>query len=347
MRLPRPIPPNSNRPLAGASCWIISEAKAGMDAQTEGLAQALGLDYRLKRVANTGLKKWTAPWGRVPRRIAFGTPGSDFAPPWPQVAIATGRAAIPYVRELKRRAGARVFTVVLLDPQVSNSVADLIWVPAHDRRRGSNVVTSLTSPHRFSPQRLAQLRESLPPEIAALPAPRIAVLLGGKNGVYRFSADDDRRLARGLASLAVLGASFLITTSRRTHRQLRDVADEATRDAPRIFWEGGGDNPYPQFLAHADAFLVTADSVNMTGECCATGRPVLVFTPSGGKPKFARFHQALQEAGATRAMPDAIEALPAWSYPPIDSTAALAREIETRWLRRQAWLKMGGDQGEP
>jgi mitochondrial fission protein ELM1 len=336
-----PLTRQRDRPLAGARCWIISEAKAGMDTQTRGLAEALGVDFEMKRVSLQGLKKLTAPWGRVPKRAGFGDPGSEFCPPWPALAIATGRASIPYLRELRRRAGPGLYTVVLLDPQTGPGTADFIWVPDHDRRRGLNVYTTPTAPHGFSPQRLAALRQTVPPEIEALPHPRIAVLLGGQNGSYAFSDRDDRRLQTALQSLARLGASFMITPSRRTHPRLADVTEEATRHAPRILWDTTGDNPYPAFLAHADAFVVTADSVNMTGECCATGRPVYVFHPSGGKPKFHRFHAALEALHATRRLPDTVDRLPAWSYAPIDATGLIAREIERRWLKRCAWLSTG------
>jgi mitochondrial fission protein ELM1 len=326
-----------DRPLAGARCWIISEAKAGMDAQTRGLADALGVNAEMKRVTLDGVKKWTAPWGRVPKSACFGAAGSPFCPPWPALAIATGRASIPYLRELRRRAGPGLFTVVLLDPQTGPGTADVIWVPEHDRRRGPNVVTTPTSPHGFSPERIAALRATVPASIEALPHPRIAVLLGGKNGSYEFTNADDRRFAIALHALAGLGASFMITPSRRTHPRLIEITEAATRDAPRILWDGSGDNPYPAFLAHAEAFVVTADSVNMTGECCATGRPVYVFHPTGGKPKFLRFHAKLEELNATRRLPETVDRLPAWSYAPIDATGIIAREIERRWLKRCTW----------
>jgi mitochondrial fission protein ELM1 len=335
----RPHP--SERPLASARCWIISEAKAGMDTQTRGLAEALGVDYELKRVTLDGVKKWTAPWGRVPKRAGFGAAGSSFCPPWPTLAIATGRASIPYLRELRRRAGPALFTVVLLDPQTGPETADVIWVPEHDRRRGPNVYTTPTSPHGFSPARIAALRATCPPHILALPQPRVAVFLGGKNGSYLFSDADDLRFAASLQSFASLGASFMITPSRRTHPRLVEVAVAATRNASRVIWSGTGENPYPAYFAHADAFVVTADSVNMTGECCATGRPVYVFHPTGGKPKFHRFHAQLENLHATRRLPETVDRLPAWSYAPIDATGLIAREIERRWLKRCAWTNAG------
>ena len=178
----------------------------------------------------------------------------------------------------------------------------------------------------------------MPPGIAAVPHPRVAVVLGGKNGVYKFTDNDDARLAGALASIAALGASFLITPSRRTHQRLISAVDAATRSAPRVIWDGTGDNPYAGFLAHADALVVTADSVNMTGEACATGRPVYVFEPSAGSDKFRRFHEGLRALGATRLLPDKLSKLEPWDYTPLDSARIIAEEIERRFKRRSEML---------
>jgi uncharacterized protein len=318
---------------SAARCWIITDGKTGMDVQARGLADSLGLAYEMKRVTPRGLFAALAPWGPVAPAERFGTTGSAFAPPWPDIAIATGRASIPYLRALRRRAGPATYTVVLQDPKTGPGTADLIWVPAHDRRRGANVITTLTAPHSFSMARLQGLRSHVPPVIAALPKPRVAVILGGKNGVYSFTEADDDRFEASLASLGALGASFMITPSRRSHQRLIRAADRATAARPRILWDGQGDNPYPQFLAHADILVVTADSVNMCGEACATGRPVYVFTPSGGSAKFTRFHAGLAACGATRPLPDRFDSLDAWPYTPIDSAAMIAAEIRARWQR--------------
>jgi mitochondrial fission protein ELM1 len=322
------------QPLKGLRGWVITDGKAGMDVQARGVADALGLDYRMIRIDPQGLWKALAPWGPVAPGERFGAEGSQFAPPWPAVAIATGRASIPYIRRLRRVAGAQTFCVVLQDPKTGRDTADLIWVPEHDRRRGPNVVTTPTAPHSFTAERLASLRAAPPSWLADLPRPRVAVILGGKNGIYRFTEADDDRLQNALASLAALGASFMVTPSRRSHQRLIRAAEAGTRGRPRFIWDMTGENPYPQFLAHADLLVVTADSVNMTGEACATGQPVWVFEPSGGSAKFRRFHQALQRHGATRPLPDAASSLPDWTYKPLDAAATIAREVERRWTRR-------------
>ena len=329
--------------LAGRRAWLISDGKAGMVVQIKGVADALGLEAEPKIVSPTGLYRIAAPWGPVSPSERFGEVGSSFAPPWPDVAIATGRASVPYIRALRRRAGQACFTVVLQDPKTGADTADMIWVPGHDQRRGANVFTTVTSPHSFTAARFGELRADLPPEIAALPGPRAAVVLGGKNAAYKFRDADDARLAAGLRSLAGLGASFMITASRRTHDRLLRAVDMGTRGAARIIWrsEADGPNPYADFLAHADFLVVTADSVNMTGEACATGRPVFVFFPSGGSSKFSRFHESLHKLGATRPLPEQVDALPDWAYEPIISAEQIAREIERRWVARQAELDAG------
>ena len=326
--------PADRQSLRGRRGWLITDGKAGMVVQVRGVADALALDYELKMVAPTGLARVLAPWGPVGADARFDEQDSQFAPPWPDIVIATGRSSIPYLREVRKRAGPSTFSIVLQDPKSGRDTADLIWVPQHDRRRDINVITTLTSPHSFSAERIANLRATMPEAIAALPGPRITVILGGKNGSYKFRDEDDERIERALGSMRDLGVSFMITTSRRTHQRLLQAVKRATDGAPRLIWEGEGDNPYPDYLAHADGLVVTADSVNMTGEACATGKPVYVYFPSGGSAKFGRFHAALQAHGATRPLPDTIERFETWSYEPLQSARKIADEIEARWRKR-------------
>jgi mitochondrial fission protein ELM1 len=332
---------NDARPLAGRKGWIITDEKIGMYVQVKGVADALGLDVDWKKVAPTGLWRMTAPWGPSDPRDRFGEAGSLFAPPWPAVALATGRLSIPYIRALRRKAGIGTYTVVLQDPKTSAKTADLIWVPEHDRRRGPNVITTLTAPHSFSPERLTGLQTSIPPTIAALPTPRLAVILGGPNSVYKFTADDCARFERTLTPLAQQAGSLLVTASRRTPPALLAAATRACEGRPHWIWDGTGENPYPAFLAHADAFVVTGDSVNMTGEPCATGRPVYVFEPAGGSGKFTRFHESLRRYGATRRLDETVNSLRLWSNRPLDSARVIAAEIEKRWQRRNQMLTGG------
>jgi mitochondrial fission protein ELM1 len=324
--------------LAGAPAWIISDGKAGHEALCRGVAEALGLAVTIKPIAPRGIWKALAPWGPVAPGERFGEPGTPFAPPWPRIAFAAGRTTTPYIRALKRRAGLATYTVVMMDPRTGPATADLFWVPEHDRRRGPNVVTTLTAPHPLSPRRIADLRSRPDAAIAALAAPRVAVLVGGPNERYAYPPDVVARFAGLVRSLAGLGAGLMITVSRRTPPELVAALDVAVAGTGAIYWKGEGPNPYAQFVACADAFLVTADSVNMAGEAAATGKPIYVFEPAGGAPKFAAYHAALRDKGVTRPAPERFSVFETWSYPPLYAADTIAAEIVRRLARRRATL---------
>jgi uncharacterized protein len=298
--------------------------------QVRGVADALGLSAEMKHVTPSGAHRLLSPWLPAARHERIGR-GGPMSPPWPAIVLATGRLSIPYLRAVRRRAGSATYSVILQDPKTGRGSADLIWVPEHDRLRGANVISTPTAPHSFTQNRLADLRSQISPAVAALPSPRIAIMLGGRSSDYPYSDACHQRLAGALRSLAASGASFLVTPSRRTHPELLRTVDAATSASPRILWNGQTTNPYADFLAQADALIVTADSVNMTSEAAATGRPVYVFTPAGGTPKFNRFHEALKLTRATRPLPDHLAALETWTYQPLDAGKKIAAEIEKRF----------------
>ena len=91
-------------------------------------------------------------------------------------------------------------------------------------------------------------------------------------------------------------------------------------------------NPYFGYLALADAIVVTSDSIAMTSEACATGKPVFVIELAGGSAKFERFHDALAEAGCTRPFTDAVavDGMASWRYTALGETASVAGEVRRR-----------------
>ncbi len=334
--------PSQEMPLSAVRCrtgWIISDGKAGHEGQCRGVFEAMGLAYEVKRIAPGRLQQALAPYVPVARSERLGQPGSTFAPPWPDFAIAAGRLTAPYIRALKPLAGRATYTIILQDPKVPLTTADLFWMPDHDPKRAANIITTLVAPHGFSPARLAALRDAAPPAaFQSLPRPWIGVLVGGDGSSYRFTEADQKRLATALRSIAQLGAGLLITPSRRTPPSLVAAIAEATAEFPRFLWDGSGENPYPAMLAQADRFVVTADSINMSGEPAATGKPIHLFTPSGGSAKFQRFHGALARHGVTRPLPDEVTVLDDWNYVPLYAAADIASAIAERWQRRRAML---------
>lgn len=306
--------------MKGARCWLITDGKMGDLAQCIGVAERLGLATESRVVRPRALFAAFMPWGPIDPREAPSRTGSPLAPPFPDIAVASGRRAAAYLRHLKSASGGRVFTVFLKDPRSGAGTADCLWVPQHDRLRGSNVLTTLTGPHRFSPEKLAGMRAgaSLWPSDGRH---RFGVVLGGNSKDFHFTPDDETRLLAGLRAIARNRATLAVTPSRRTPPGLADAVRILTQETGGFFWDGAGENPYLAILAQSDTLLVTADSTNMVGEAVATGRPVLVFRPTGGSPKIDQHLRELEHLGAIRPFQGRLED---FTYEPIDATPAIA-----------------------
>lgn len=322
--------------LRNVTAWVLTDGKAGDEVQCLGVAEALGLEAQVRRVAPRPPWVWAMPWGPIDPREAPECPDSPLAPPFPDLLIASGRRAVAYLRHVKEASGGRTFTVFLKDPRTGADTADFIWVPAHDRLRGDNVLATVTPPHRVSQARLAAARAAPPPALAALPGPRVAVLAGGNSRHYRFTEADIAALAAQLDSLAQDGASLMITASRRTPPALRQALAALVARRGGYFWDGRGDNPYIALLALSDSVVVTADSTNMVGEATATGVPVLVFEPSGGHRTVKTLLEGLTHTGAVRPFQGRLEGS---AYTPLDSTPIIATAIATAFAAHRARLK--------
>jgi len=311
------------------SCWIVTDGKAGMENQCLGLAEALGLAPIVKRVKLHSPWKQLSPFLRHGLAYAHSDKGDPIAPPWPDLLIATGRASIPaslYARRASRAEGGRgTFTVQLQNPVIDPSRFDLVVVPRHDGLTAPNVMTTRGALHRVSPEMLKLEGAKFASQIAHLPLPRIAVLIGGSNSIYQLTPREMEPLAWQLAELPkALGGSLMVTPSRRTGEYNLAILQKALKDVPAYVWNGQGDNPYYGMLALADFIIVTCDSVNMASEACTTGKPVYVIDLPGGSDKFRRFHQSLRDDGLARAFADKLEA---YSYPPLNDVQLVADRI--------------------
>jgi mitochondrial fission protein ELM1 len=324
---------------AGLRAWILQSGKIGHEVNCLGVARELGLDPDMRPVQPRPLFAFFAPWGPIDPVESVHIPGSPLSGPTPDIVFASGRATAPYLRAIKRAAPRTTFTVFLQDPRSGPKSADLIWVPQHDRLRGDNVLVTLTSPHHLRPAVLRAARSHADPRLDSLPATRIGLVLGGDSGTHRFAANDFYRLAEIAREVLAAGSGLMVTPSRRTPPELMAAiraAVEISGTPGRAFvWDGTGANPYAQILAHADAIVVTGDSVNMVGEAASTGVPVHVYEPTGGSDKMTGFIDRLVDAGAVRRLPVVrgvrwIEER--WAYEPVDATAQIAREVVKRYL---------------
>ena len=191
------------------SAWVLTDGKAGDELQCLGVAERLGVVPEIRRVKPRKPWAWLMPRGPIDPREAPDRPDSPLKPPFPDIAIASGRRAVAYLRALKQASNGATYTVFLKDPRTGPATADLIWVSGHDRLRGDNVLVTTTSPHRLTPERIAAARAAPPPAIAGLSAPRVAVLVGGDSRHHRLTPADLERFAGQLGELSSSGVSLM------------------------------------------------------------------------------------------------------------------------------------------
>lgn len=331
-----------------STIWVLTDGKAGDRIQCLGVAERIAemsapsddtgeaCHVETRTIAPRAPWRWFARYGLLDPRESPGRSPGPLAPPFPDLVIASGRKAIPHVRALTALPGRRPFTVFLKDPLTGPEIADFIWAPAHDAVEGANVLKTLTSPHRVSDRALDAARGRAHPRIDRLKQPRVAVLVGGDSRHHNFGSDDILRFVDHLRTTVAEGASLMISSSRRTPMALQDALRQLSDDNAVYLWDGTGDNPYLKMLAHADAVIVTADSVNMVGEATAIGKPVHVFHPRGGHHKITRFLDGLADTGIVTNFDGHLET---GSRPSLNSTPVIADAILSKfdaWRRHQA-----------
>lgn len=176
---------------------------------------------------------------------------------------------------------------------------------AHDFSEHSK---SRRSVHDYVPtyvdqRTLSAAFNSMPPEIAKLKrnGPVFLLIVGSvidSEAVFGHSnwesfphevklmQDNFRCITKQVADAAKsMGGSVLVTTSRRTDDALASIVREELEGTPSYMYDwskaGGAGNPYLQMLAAADRIVVSGDSISMTSDALAMGKPTFIYVPSG------------------------------------------------------------------
>lgn len=153
--------------------WVLADPRAGTAAQALGIAERVGLPFRTLPLEWGPMAGLPIP---VPSLLGL-APGARaaFAPPWPRLAISAGRRAAPVARWLARR-GVRTVHCMRAWPAGG---LDLLVIGRHDApAEAPNILPILGAAHRITPAKLAAAREEFA-ALAALPSPRVALLVGG------------------------------------------------------------------------------------------------------------------------------------------------------------------------
>lgn len=308
--------------------WTLTDDRAGNFNQAQALALAMGMIDRHISVQFPPPWRWLAPRGVVGALHHLHLPDDAL---WPDIAIGCGRQAALALRALKRQ--RQVFTVQILDPRIDPRAFDVVVTPTHDQLSGENVFTTTGALNAIDAIWLRDARTDFA-ELAALPRPRVGLLIGGPHAEAPLAESALVSLFEKLAlHTKSEGGSLMICASRRTPIAWRPLLRASALALGARVWMDAddGSNPYRGFLAYADRLVVTADSVNMLSEACAVGVPVISFAAGRLRGKLLRFDRALRHAEQLCALDD-----PKPPTSPLRETTLLAERILQRWRARFA-----------
>lgn len=287
------------------SVWLLLGDRVGDNNQVLRLAEALDWPHEVKNL------KYRWPLYRRAnillgaRLTSLDREASDpLSPPWPDLVISIGRRSVPVMRWIRKQSGGRTKLVTLGRPRAPLWLFNLvISTPQYRLPDRPNVVHIPVPLHRITDERLEEARRVWVPRLEHLPRPRFAVLVGGRASSYRFDAATAADLGRCASKLAKdSGGSLLVSTSSRTELEAREALFAAI-DAPSYLytWKPGDpENPYFGFLADADAFIVTGESISMLTESLSTGRPVQIYSFPFRRKPYALFKERLNRLPVIR-----------------------------------------------
>lgn len=286
--------------------WLLLDDRMGSVSQAKGVAQALdatkfevvekkieynffaGLPNCLKGASLLGVRSWSR---------------EALVAPFPDLVISASRRTATVARYLKQKSCGRTKIVQILHPGNAIDDFDFIFLPEHDRHKKSNEKTFFVvgSPHKVTEKTLKEAKEKWQKTFDTLPKPLTALIVGGSIKKKPFTLENAATLVKEVKNFMVgKKGSLLITDSKRTGKEPRELILDALKDIPsyKFVWGDTGENPYLGYLACADNLIVTGDSVSMCSEACGSGKPVYIFSGENWlSPKHYRFMHSLIQNG--------------------------------------------------
>ena len=279
------VSPGRGHDFTPPSVWILADHKLGHTTQSIGLADALGWPYEIKQLRFNRLQ-WLGNRLLGAGRLSLDRRRSQsIESPFPDLVIATGRAAAPVARWIGRQSAGRTRLVQMgrrgvhhrADAFDLSVVCGFFGLPNHAAR-----IETLAPLTAIDDRALAEAAAEWRDLFAGAPRPHVALLVGGSSSAHRLDAST----AAGMVSQVqawtrAAGGSLHVVTSPRTgapaSAAMRAAMDPGSSDRFYEWRPRDPENPYRGCLAVADILVVTGDSESMIAEAAATSRALYLY----------------------------------------------------------------------
>ena len=191
------------------------------------------------------------------------------------IFISAGSKAAPFCLALARATGNKC-AVVMTPSVLGTKPFDYAIVPEHDKPdlKAGNVMTTLGAPNHLYIPALKDIASHYFAGKNLEGHKVIAILIGGSDANYSVTPKWAREVLTPL--LKIRDAKFLITTSRRSGKDVEDTVKEIFSGCPNLellflFSRNPNQNSLTAILGAATHVLVTEDSVSMVSEAVTAG----------------------------------------------------------------------------
>ena len=176
--------------------------------------------------------------------------------------------------------------IVVMKPRIFGWLKhfNLAVMPRHDRPpRHARVVETLLAPNLIDRSTVALDGERMRKHIALGMGEAVGVCVGGDNPEYALTKETIESVINGIVQFCQInGAWILVTTSRRTGKDVEDLLKTRLKDHPacKLLIIANEENPAGTLggIMHlSKVVLVSADSVSMISEAITSGKKTVVF----------------------------------------------------------------------
>jgi hypothetical protein len=175
--------------------------------------------------------------------------------------------------------------IQILNPGDNAEKYDLLICPEHDNQKGRNILSIKGSLHTISTQSLSKV------DCSKINQQSVGLFLGNPSSKFFGQLDSlKQQISQSFPDYHVYVCGSRRTPKTESNR-IRKVFSNS-----RNVWLGDDDseNPYLSMLACCEVLIVTADSINMVSEACATDKNVITIAESEASPKHQRFIHSIK-----------------------------------------------------
>lgn len=302
---------------------FLTTGEIGMRHQALGLANALANDVYEQKV-DLG-----AFWSRLP---ANWIPNSVIKLPEliekTNIVISCGRRSASFSIALKKL-NPELFTIHIQNPQIPLHYFDLVVPMDHDGcKKSSNTFPVATALHHLTQKNLHKEINKFDYKYSGK---KIVIILGGNTKDFTFTENNLNEILNIYGMLKKDGYGVLLTTARRTPDSILQKLKQIELKENDWFYFGEGDNPYKYFLAVADGFIMTSDSVSMVSETLITGKPVYLTDLEGHNKRIELFKNNLINKGYVKTWQGQFNE---YGYEPVDAKIQVAEKVKELLSKR-------------